>query len=1429
MKYMSSFNWTNLISLNNSQNNAFEELLCQLAKKEPIVHKKDYTKIGNPDGGVECYISLENGDEIGFQAKFFLSSPQESQWNQIENSFKTALEKHPRIVTYYIAIPLDRADPRIDDQQSFMDKWQTKLTRWQKFAKDTYNRDIEFIYWGSSELITRLSREENIGLKSFFFGGIDLSTQWFQKQNEHAIADLGPRYTPEINIELEIGENFDAITRNKKFRKKFNDRYHDFMVSYRNFLSHWHKDNDEIEKLINQLNVLIENIECIYQRISFDGIGYINHEEINRLLQEIKMPSYAISDKLDELNQNEIKEKKIISSNGYRTATYYDSKIRDFRDYLANLYSFDELINSRLLKLANNPFIILDGEAGIGKSHLLADVINDRLKDNAHSILLLGQQFREDKEPWNQIFNLLHLQCNKEVFLGALNAKAEVNNKRIILFIDAINEGKGREFWNVFLLGFIKSIKEYEWLGLVLSIRSSYFNLIVPESVFKEGLAIPITHFGFDGVEYNASKLFFENYNIVQPSIPLLHPEFSNPLFLKLFCEGLQKKGLTNIPDGYEGISNIIKFFLEGIEVKLTEKYPNIQGLKLIPKIRDALIHEMINTQSIAYDTAFELVETISSKYRVNSGLLDDLISEGLLTKNLFYDGNDYAENIYFAYERFEDHLKVAYLVDHYLDKDHPAQFFEHDKLKIYFEEDTFYQYRGIIEAMSIQLPEVCDVELLDVVDQNGIIIESFFSSLLWRKAESITPTVSQRILNNISKEHFQEEIFKILFSTASNPIHPLNADFLHDYLAPFSMKERDVFLIPLLNRIYTGHDSNPIKRLIDWAWSEEEKNYISDHSILLTSITLSWLLTSSNRQLRDFATKALISLLQDRIFVVVELLKKFENINEPYIFERLCAVAFGVVVKKEDAQGLSELGEYIYKSIFDHEEVYPNILLRDYAKNTIEYINYLGIDLNIDFNKTKPPYKSYFPNIEDLPTNDYIDQFKDRDKNYNQSRIISSMMTEYGSGKGMGGYGDFGRYVFGSALYDFECKKDEQLISNYATRKIFEEYGYDGVFFEEAEKYISFVNQKNYDRGHHKIERIGKKYQWIAFYDTLAKVTDNFKMYDNRWSEDKEAVAYQGSFEPSVRNIDPTVLLKETKHNSDTDEFFWWNPKHSIIWNMENEQWVTHTDDLPNPQNVLEVVDPDSNHWIVLSSFPSWDEPIPIGYDKYEIIRKHLWYNIHSYLIPKKEINTFNLWAKKQDFWNNWMPGSRDYYQMFNREFYWSETYAFFQQPYYGGSDGWTNIETYGSREKYPYKVARTTSAYSWGNDFDYSKIDTISFLKPSKILFDGLNMKYAKKDGEFIDEKNNIVCFEASIRNNSHQCLLVKKENLMKFLDDNALTICWTVTGEKQIHTPHARSEDFLGFMQINAYVYLENDKVINESMNIMHMDKNRTVTTL
>jgi len=69
---MCNFNWRSIRSYNNSQNNAFEELVCQLAEEE-IRNKKSFLRVGTPDGGVEAYYILDNDDEYGWQAKYFFS------------------------------------------------------------------------------------------------------------------------------------------------------------------------------------------------------------------------------------------------------------------------------------------------------------------------------------------------------------------------------------------------------------------------------------------------------------------------------------------------------------------------------------------------------------------------------------------------------------------------------------------------------------------------------------------------------------------------------------------------------------------------------------------------------------------------------------------------------------------------------------------------------------------------------------------------------------------------------------------------------------------------------------------------------------------------------------------------------------------------------------------------------------------------------------------------------------------------------------------------------------------------------------------------------------------------------------------------------------------------------------------------------------
>ena len=90
----------------------------------------------------------------------------------------------------------------------------------------------------------------------------------------------------------------------------------------------------------------------------------------------------------------------------------------------------------------------------------------------------------------------------------------------------------------------------------------------------------------------------------------------------------------------------------------------------------------------------------------------------------------------------------------------------------------------------------------------------------------------------------------------------------------------------------------------------------------------------------------------------------------------------------------------------------------------------------------------------------------------------------------------------------------------NYAVYYIQEELGYSEEYFGEHDRYCG-----SYGRNQTiKIERIGKKYQWITMYNMLARISDHCRMVD-RWNYPKKVeVQFEGAWEPYVRDFDRTL-----------------------------------------------------------------------------------------------------------------------------------------------------------------------------------------------------------------------------------------------------------------------------------------------------------------
>ncbi len=1366
-----------------SLNEGFEELVCQLAHRMEVPGGKRFVRNGRPDGGVECYWEFENGDVWMWQAKFFASTLGASQFEQISDSVKTALRLHKNVKRYYIVVPQDLPDDGKDKTKSARKRYEEKVVQWHKLDGAEHT---EFIYWGKHELLNILSKKENEGLVYFWFNKNEFTEKDFENQNKKAIDDLGARYTPELNVELDIAKPFDGLSRNARFE----GRVKEHLAKYKTVWKRIHpaledQKSDEYKVLSKSVTEVIN----IGETIVFSGIDAIPFDSLNVAAGAAAEAAQSFVKYLEtrQKKQNEIKDKNV-------KRVDYSYTIRDVREFYFESKRLSGYLDDTECLAANMPFILLEGEAGVGKSHLLADIVENRRKDKRYSLFFLGQHCNAHEDPWTQIFKQLKFKGSDEEFLQALEAKAESTGQRVIIFIDALNEGGGKELWNSHISSFINQIKAHPWLGLVMSIRTTYTRAIFGEEE-PDGI-LALTHRGFENRSFDAIKLFFKNSNISLPSVPLLLPEFKNPLFLKLFCDGLHKNGLTKIDEGMQGISSIINLFIEGVERDLSSprKKNYMPELHIVRKAVNVLIDYQVEhlDTDVPLDKAIELTDGVKTDKFSNGELLYELVSYGVLARNMRYRGkrDEYEEVVYLSYERFNDFLTSQRLLD-------VSESAEEAVKKLIKDEHGLWYYGGIVEAFAIILPEKEGRELYEVIPDfkdNDIVADSVIKSLLWRKKS----TIGQKLVDYFNKVMTHDRYMNFistLIQVGPTNGHYFNAEFLHRNLTKWKLAERDHRWSTCLRDISGDYD-NPVETLITWAREDFGQTAIEDESKYLTAIVLGWFTSSMDRRIRDYASKGLIALVRNDVDLMLRLLDKFDGVDDPYVMERIYAAAYGCALLSDATDKLCDLAKSVYKHLFDVEgEVYPNALVRDYGKGVIEYALAKYPDLELGDKAFTPPYKSTFS--ETFPTDEETKAYSKKDKDGKRltpgvDAILESMVTEHGYTI----YGDFGRYVFQSHLTGWDF--DPQKLSNLAVKWIMEHYGYNEEWFGEYDKMIGYGRMRQVYPG----ERVGKKYQWIAFHEMVARLSDNYPMQD-RWNNDKD-IAYNGTWEPYLRDIDPTMLVKDRIPAwYEPESRYWWNNQEYAEWSGPGTEWTRKYDNLPDPAKVIETVDENGVHWLALKAFPDWVEP----HEKDAGAYCNLWYQIRSYIVDEEQFADLALWALDQNFTGRWMPEVSDRYEMFGREYYWSPAYKYYED------DGLTKREVFDKKEREKIAdVELPCVRFLWESEYDYSKPDTVSYMKPSRQLFEGLDMRYSEVDGELLDANGNLVCFDASVNHNSHGYFLVRKDALMRYLKLNHKRILWVMIGEKNLmgsFIPHSE------WLELTGTYYLDSRDEVKGSM--------------
>ena len=962
-----SLTWASLRAWGGSQQTAFEELCCQLARSETPTNAR-FARKGSPDAGVECFAVLPDGGEWGWQAKFFERSLTQAQWRQLDKSIESALRAHPKLVRYFVCVPRDRSDGRRANVKTEMQRWDEHVAKWSSWAVDR-GMDVKFVWWGSSELWERLSLSEHAGRLAFWFGNLDLfADSWFRERLAEAVTSAGTRYSPKLHVDLPIAKKFEFFGRTNaavgSVRQLAKDVRRACSDDIRRLTTEEHSDGSpSLQPIVDACDAIVgalSDCHCpLHQQWSITNID----DEIDNTLDLIGNSREAVASAAQAYEESSREGE----TDHARSLNLFGSAVSALRHLEVQLWATQSELRA-VEPIINSDLLIVTGEAGTGKTHLLCDVAGNRIEQQLPTVILMGQRFLSVETPWGQVLAQLDLSnSSADEFIGALEAAAQAADSRALFIIDAINEGEGDAIWPAHLSPLLKQLRRSPWIATVLSVRTPYLERVVPPEVLQS--AHVLEHHGFAESTYAAVRRYCEQFDLEFPTTPLLRPEFDNPLFLKTMCEGLRSTGQRRFPVGSEGIARVFDRYLDGINTRLADLLDLDPRARTVHRALERLVERLSEKGSrwLPRNEAQLLVNELAPTGGYSRSLYRALVNTGLLMEVL-PSGSDSESAVQAGFEWFADHLIAKCLVDSH---ETPGSL---TRELVRSDADGIAAWRllptGLLDALAILLPERHRVELPDAFPDrpsSWSIRRSFLKTLPWRDPSTIGSRCHELVddaFDNLDG-HEWPGLADSLVTCATIPGHPIGADSFDGRLRRIPMPDRDADWSTYLHYAY-GEDG-PVDRLLDWAESLSAADAeVDPESARACSVVLAWFLTASNRFVRDRATKCLVALLDENFGLTAELVCRFRDVDDPYVYERLMAAAYGVALRSTDPRGMAVLAEAVYREVFSDDEPPVHFLLRDYARGVIERALHLGAAIEVDRSKIEPPYQSDWPHIPD-------------------------------------------------------------------------------------------------------------------------------------------------------------------------------------------------------------------------------------------------------------------------------------------------------------------------------------------------------------------------------------------------------------------------------------------------------------------------------
>lgn len=1088
-----------------------------------------------------------------------------------------------------------------------------------------------------------------------------LDAQWFESRWQQARNRAGKRYTPDLDVSLPIYECFEAVGQDPSFFDRLDTSVSQLRKSTQGFPAASLAAATSQDKVKNVTDLVDRSLQAVLSLSELRKQAPIQLPiaETSTTLQETERGLRSL---LQEFRTAKSKEEAPDKSR----VEYVVEAVENLRGQLSGI---EESITGAFWNAANSKKLLVLGPAGTGKTHLFCEMTQRRINKGLPSLLFLGQSFRAPfKDALQILMQSVEPGADPKELIGAIDEYARGLSARCVIAIDAMNEGD-RTSWAQALPDLIGSLRPYEGISLAISCRTPFERILLPQAD-QMGFQT-FFHVGYPPEEQDAAvEKYFRGYGIPLPEVPLLEQEFSNPLFLKLFCEALEKvtvkkkhAQLESITAGQRGMTHILEYFVDEKDRAISENLGTPQGLgwKFLKNVFAP--HLATNyTDSMPLAEAVALADGVQPKGLASGTLLQALINEDILAEDVAFSSNDAPiEIVRFTYQKFSDHLIARHLLASQLDKSSPQSIkkslSDPNRLgRIFKDQQTALEHANLAQAVMIEFPTRIDNkgELFDFLEWDGLpadICEGFVEGLYWREPRSINGSTDRWVLSFADYEPVRGKTLNVLVALAVKPDHPYNFTRLDAFLNRKSLVERDLFWTEYLRKAASS-DTPP--RILVWA-EHLTSRALSEEFATAYIAVLKWFLTSTARGFRDASTHALFRI--GRMWPTALFEETIHSLpcNDPYVVERLLAASYGVTMslwqdgtKRHFKKELLDYARQLFRLMFSEGAKYgtTHILARDYAYHSIDLALKLKPCL-LSHRKRKlvrPPFRI-----------GGIRQWKEaEDKDDGKYRQGDAPL-------GM----DFANYTIGGLVpnrspYDDKVP-DYQQVKKQILWRIYD-LGYSLEAFSKIDQEIArrgfYEDQKG--RESSKAERYGKKYAWIAFYEVAgyrqdlgllaereerisdADIDPSFPerpqskpIFTRSWIEHEGSIRdwlhskYQPDVEeqllkPSLEDIDgPWVMIHGHVNRRSKGKNIFAFLDGLLVRKTDTERMITALTRIGYPGN-LAIPRPEEEHYTYAGEIPwadTWrseqeEKSISLSGEKVRIelpVRNYAWESYHS------------------------------------------------------------------------------------------------------------------------------------------------------------------------------------------------------------------------